>query len=172
VAFPNPAGTLQIWVPTEIQLNCRFPAARVHCLASLTNMKIISRLVLIATLLFITACNPSPNPALTGTWMFTLTPADNPLLVIQAQADLTELGNNVTGTVTLSGTTFSCGNNATMSGVVKGNALTLELTQEQSSVTLTGQANQAFTSASGTYSAATGPCLENMGSGNWSAVLQ
>ncbi|MGA8154293.1 MAG: hypothetical protein WB952_25330 [Terriglobales bacterium] len=134
-------------------------------------MKTLVRTALILVFGFVTGCNPSPNPALSGTWAFTLTPIDSPSEPIQATAVLTQLGDNVTGQVTLTGSNSSCGSTATMTGTVKGNALALQLTQSQSALSFTGQANVAFTSASGTYSATTGTCLQNVGPGNWSAVL-
>lgn len=134
-------------------------------------MKSIVRTILIVALSFVSGCNPSPNPALTGRWIFTLTPLDNPSNVIQATASLTELGNNITGPVTLTGINSSCGNTATMTGTAQGDVLALQLSQSLSALTFKGEANTAFTSAAGTYSASTGPCLQNVGPGSWSAVL-
>jgi len=134
-------------------------------------MKTLARTALLLVLGFITGCNPSPNPALSGTWVFTLTPTEDPSNVIQATASLTQLGTNVTGPVNLTGNGFSCGDTATMTGTVQGNVLVLQLTQEVSSVGFNGTANQAFTSANGTYTVSTGPCLQNLGTGTWTAVL-
>jgi hypothetical protein len=134
-------------------------------------MKILVRVALIVALCFITGCNPSPNPALSGNWVFTLTPTDDPSNIIQANASLTQLGTNVTGPVTLTGNGFTCGTTATMTGTVQGNVLVLQITQSVSSLGLNGTANQAFTSANGTYTVSTGPCLQNAGSGTWSATL-
>jgi len=146
-------------------------APGVNCFTSAPDMKSLVRTALVVALGFVSGCNPSPNPAMTGTWLFTLTPTDSPTNVVQATATLTQLGNNITGQVTLTGNASSCGNTATMTGTVQGNVLALQLTQSLSALTFTGQANTAFTSASGTYSATTGPCLQNAGPGNWSAVL-
>lgn len=114
----------------------------------------------------------SSNPEMTGTWMFALTPTGASSTAIQATANLTQTGSQVGGPASLSGTGISCGTEASFSGTVKGNTLTLQITQVQSAINLTGTANQAFTSASGTYTASSGSCLLNGGTGSWSATLQ
>jgi hypothetical protein len=132
-------------------------------------MKNVARITLVLALSFLSGCNPSPNPAMTGTWLFALTSSGSPSEVIQATANLTQLGNTIIGQVTLSGNGASCGTTASMSGTVKGNNLTLQLVQLQSTIEFTGTANLAFTSASGTYTATAGPCLQDGGGGSWSA---
>jgi hypothetical protein len=139
---------------------------------ALDMQNIIGRITLIAALTFLSGCNPSPNPALTGTWLFTLTSSGSPAEVIQLTANLTQLGNAITGQVTLSGNGAACGTTASMSGTVKGNNLTLQLVQQESTIEFTGTANQAFTSASGTYTATAGTCLQNGSGGSWSATLE
>jgi hypothetical protein len=135
-------------------------------------MKNIAGLALVLALGLVTGCNPSPSPAVTGKWLFVLTPSGSPSNVIQATANLTQLGSQIIGQVTLSENAAACGTTANMSGTVKGNTLTLQLVQLQSTVNFTGTANLAFTSASGTYTATAGPCLQNGGSGSWSAALE
>jgi len=135
-------------------------------------MRNIACVALTTALTFLSGCNPSPNPAMTGTWLFALTSSGSPSEAIQATANLTQLGNTITGQVTLSGNGASCGATASMSGTVKGNNVTLELIQLQSTIEFTGTANLAFTSASGTYTATAGPCLQNGGGGSWSASLE
>ena len=120
----------------------------------------------------LSGCGTSSNPAMTGNWLFVFTPTGSTMSAIQATANLTQVGTNVTGQVSLSGGAASCGSKASMSGTVKGNSLTLQLTQIQSTINLTGTANQAFTSALGDYTAASGSCLLNGGTGSWSAALQ
>jgi hypothetical protein len=134
-------------------------------------MKNIARIALVLAFGFLSGCNPSPNPAMTGTWLFVLTPTGSASEVIQATADLTQLGNQVIGQVSLSENAAACGTTASMTGTVKGNTLTLQLAQLQSAIDFTGTANLAFTSASGTYTATAGSCLQNGGSGSWSASL-
>ena len=135
-------------------------------------MRNIGRLTLILALTLVSGCNPSPNPAMTGTWLFALTSSGSPAELIQLTANLTQLGNTITGSVTLSGNAAACGTTASMSGTVKGNNLTLELIQQQSTIEFTGTANLAFTNASGTYTATGGTCLQNGGGGSWSATLE
>ncbi|HXY16483.1 MAG TPA: hypothetical protein VEI26_18475 [Terriglobales bacterium] len=137
-----------------------------------SGIRIAAGLLLTVAIGFLGGCGTSSNPAMTGTWLFVLTPTGSATSAIQATANLTQVGNNVTGQVSLSSTAGSCGTDASMSGTVKGNALTLQLTQLQSAINLTGAANQAFTSASGTYTAEAGSCLLSGGTGSWSATLQ
>ena len=129
----------------------------------------VVRIALLVVVGFLTACNPASNPAMTGTWIFTLTPTGS-ATALQATANLTQLGVGVSGQATLMGNDTSCGATASMSGAVKGNALTFLLTQSQGTINLTGTANAAFTSAAGTY-AASGTCFESLATGTWSAVL-
>jgi hypothetical protein len=132
----------------------------------------LGRITLLAGLALLNGCGTSSNPAMTGTWLFVFTPTGSSTSAIQATANLTQVGTNVSGQVNLSGGAANCGTEASMSGTVKGNSLTLQLTQLQSSINLTGSANQAFTSASGDYTAVAGSCLLNSGTGSWSAALQ
>jgi len=137
----------------------------------LKDMKNVAPIGLVVALSLLNGCNPASNPAMTGTWTFTLTPAGSLSPAIQATATLTQLGSAVTGQVTFSGSGDSCGTTAKMSGFVTGNALALQLSQSQSAISLMGTANVAFTSASGTYETTTGQCFENAGTGTWSAAL-
>jgi hypothetical protein len=102
----------------------------------------------------------------------TLTPTGSALVALEATANLTQSGDQITGNVSVTGDAPSCGTQALMSGTVKGNTLTLELTQSQSAIDFIGTANLAFTSASGTYTATSGSCLLNGGTGSWSAALE
>jgi hypothetical protein len=138
---------------------------------SLPKFQSVSRVAFIVVLALLSGCGTSSNPAMTGTWLFVFTPTGSSTSAIQATANLTQVGTNVTGQVSL-GVAASCGTEASMSGTVKGNSLTLQLTQIQSSINMTGTANQAFTSALGDYTAAAGSCLLNGGTGSWSAALQ
>ena len=109
---------------------------------------------------------------MTGTWLLALIPNDNPTSAFQLTANLTQVGNQITGTVSLTGDAAACGGSASMSGTLSGNTLTLQLTQTESTIDFTGTANLAFTAASGTYTAAAGSCLQNGGFGSWSAALE
>jgi len=135
------------------------------------DMKNPVRLAFVLILSFASGCNPSPNPEMTGTWLFALTPTGSTSEVIQATANFTQLDNQLTGQVALTANGAACGN-ASVTGTVKGNALAIQIAQEQSIVDFTGTANQAFTSASGTYSTTTWPCFAGGSTGSWTATLQ
>ena len=133
-------------------------------------MKIV-RMVAVVALVYLGGCNPTPSPAMTGTWVFTLSPT-NSFSTVQATANLTQQASAVSGSVSLAGNSGTCSTTATMSGAVSGQNLTFIITQSQSTiVTLSGTANTAFTSASGNYTTTAG-CLQGAGTGTWTAVLQ
>jgi len=134
--------------------------------------QLLNTLLLLVLVTFLSGCGTSSNPAMTGNWLFVFTPTGSATSAIQATANLTQVGTDVTGQVSLSGGAASCGSQASISGTVKGNSLTFQLTQLQSTINLTGTANQAFTSALGSYTAVSGSCLLNGGTGSWSAALQ
>lgn len=138
-------------------------------------MKSIVRFALVLALSFLNGCGSgqTPLPSLTGTWVFTLTPASSPSNVIQATASLTQLNNNVLlGQVTLKGSGTSCGTMAEMTGTLSGNSLILHLTQSPSELILKGTATTALTvNASGTYTASSGQCLQDGGTGTWTGFL-
>jgi hypothetical protein len=139
---------------------------------AVVKVQALSRLVLLIPAILLSGCGTSSNPAMTGNWLFVFTPTGSSTSALQATANLTQAGTNVSGQVSLSGGAASCGNEASMSGTVQGNSLTFHLTQVQSTITLNGTANQAFTSAQGNYTAASGSCLLNGETGSWSAALQ
>jgi hypothetical protein len=60
-------------------------------------MKSIVRIALVLALGFLNGCGSgeTPLPSLTGTWVFTLTPANSPSDVIQATTALTQFNNNL-----------------------------------------------------------------------------
>lgn len=131
-------------------------------------------IALVVVLGFLNGCSSAPPLALAGTWVFTLTPSDASSGVIQATVPLTQFGNSIFGPVTLTGNGTSCGTTAMMSGTVNGDALSLQLTQSQSTLSLTGTATGGpplTYNASGKYTATTGQCLQNGGAGTWSAFL-
>jgi len=135
-------------------------------------MRSAALITLMIALGFLNSCNPATNPAMTGTWLFVLTPTGSASSALQATANLSQVGSQITGQVSLGGNTNSCGSTALMSGTVKGNSLTLEMSQPESAINLIGTANQAFTSASGNYTATAGSCLLDGGTGSWSAAVE
>lgn len=135
-------------------------------------MKDILRIVLIVALGFLNGCGTTTNNTMTGTWTFTLTPTVPPSQAIQVTADLTQINNSFFGPVTLTGDAAACGTMAQMSGTVNGNALSLQITQAQTTITLTGKTNSTLSSSSGTYTATSGQCILSGGTGTWSGFLQ
>lgn len=143
-------------------------------------MRVVRLIVALSGIALLVSCggsssngNGAASANMTGTWVFTMTPTDFSTDMIQATVPLTQAGNSVDGQVTLTpGAGTSCGTGGVMSGMATGNALSLQLTQSQSSLTLTGAANMGFTSASGTYTATAGQCLQNGGTGSWAAIKQ
>jgi len=135
-------------------------------------MKNITRIVLVVALGFLNGCGTTTNNTVTGTWTFTLTPTSPPSQAIQITADLTQINNSFFGQVTLTGNATACGTTAQMSGTVHGNALSLEITQAQTTITLTGKTNSTLSSSSGTFAATSGQCILSGGTGTWSGFLQ
>lgn len=109
---------------------------------------------------------------MSGTWFFALTPIETSSPVLEFTTNLTQIGSQITGQITLTGSAANCGSAASMSGTIMGNALSLQLNQVDSSIDFTGTVNPEFTAASGTYTGAAGSCLLNSGFGSWSAALQ
>jgi hypothetical protein len=136
------------------------------------DMKITARMALVAALGFLYGCGNSSNPAMTGTWLFALMPSDSASPSLELTANLTQSGTQITGQVSLTGNAASCGSSASITGSLSGDTITLQLTQAQSTIDFSGTANPAFTSVSGTYTAAAGSCLQNGGIGSWSAALE
>ena len=128
-----------------------------------------------AALLFLSGCgNSLPQTQLNGTWAFTLTPSGTSN-VIQFTAALTQVNNSLYGPATMTGSAASCSEQAQVSGTVSGNALNLQLTQYSNALDLQGTTTggaPTTTSASGKYAATSGPCIQNGGSGTWTAVLE
>jgi hypothetical protein len=136
------------------------------------NMKKIARMALLVGLGSLSACSNSSNPAMSGSWLFALTPIDTSSPVLQFTSNLTQIGTQFTGQVSLPGSVAACGTEASITGSVMGNSLTFTLNQLDSTINFTGTANVAFTSASGSYTGASNSCLLNSGFGSWSAALQ
>jgi hypothetical protein len=137
-------------------------------------MRSVPPIGLLVVLSCLIGCGSTPLP-LNGTWLFTLTPTDSSAGAIQATVALTEIGNSVFGPVTLTGNGSACGTAAMMSGTISGNALSLQMTQSQTTLNFTGKTSGGApltTYASGKYTATAGACIQNGGTGTWSAFLE
>jgi hypothetical protein len=130
--------------------------------------KVICAVVVLAALLP-AGCGSGSNGAMSGTWAFALATTQNFIL---ATADLKQSGNQVSGPATVTGEPTGCGSNATMTGTVQGNNLILQMAAEGAIITLTGTADQTFTSASGTYEVTSGNCVQNGDTGGWTAHFE
>src|SRR5579864_2890974 len=105
---------------------------RISIMTARVKLQTLSRLVLLIPVILLSGCGTSSNPAMTGNWLFVFTPTGSATSALQATANLTQVGTNVSGQVSLSGGAATCGSEASMSGTVHGNSLTLQLTQLQS----------------------------------------
>jgi hypothetical protein len=136
--------------------------------------KVVWMLWVVGVLLLNGCGNSTTPPQLNGNWAFTLKPSGTSN-VIQFTATLTQVNNSLYGPVTLAGNAASCNEQAQISGSVSGNALNLEVTQYSNALDLQGTTTggaPTTTAASGKYAASSGPCIQNGGSGTWSAVLE
>jgi hypothetical protein len=138
-----------------------------------TNTLLLRSVVLVAVLcsfVFLPACHLLPNSAaMSGPWTFTIRTISG---TIVATTNLTQNGNQFSGTLTLVLNATACGSGAALNGTVQGNNLTFEIVQGPSEALLTGTANQTFTAASGMYNTTSGgDCFQPGDSGNWSAFF-
>jgi len=136
-------------------------------------MKLAIRLALLMSFSLVLGCSNAPPLFLGGTWVFTITPNNSPSAAVQATAVLTQLRNSIFGPVTFVDSSSSC-SAGMMSGTINGDNLSLQLTQSQSTLKLTGAVTGGFPvtySASGKYSATTGGCLQSSSAGTWSGFL-
>jgi len=146
----------------------------VHCRTIAAYMKSGICISLLLLVVFLSGCGSTQPLFLGGTWVFTITPSGSTSEVIQGSATLTQLGNSIFGPVTFSGSGTSCGTQGMMSGTVNGNAVSLHLTQSQNTLSLTGLVTGGpplTYNALGKYTASMGQCLQNGGTGAWSAFL-
>ena len=119
----------------------------------------------------VSACQYPNSAAMTGTWTFTLTSGGSPVII--ATASLSQSGNQISGPVSLNAGNTACGTQATFTGNIQWTSLTLQIVQAQSQAFLNGTTNQAFTSATGTYSTGgAGTCFGSGTYGSWSAFFQ
>jgi hypothetical protein len=137
-------------------------------------MKLAIRLALLLCLGLLLGCSSTPPLFLGGNWVFTITPSNSSSGAFQATAELTQLRNSIFGPVTFTGNGSSCSAPAMISGTVNGDQLSVQLTQSQSTLKLTGVVAggpPVAYNASGKYTATTGDCLQSGGAGTWSGFL-
>ena len=135
-------------------------------------MRTISAILACAVTIAVTSCGGgsmgnTSSSNLTGTWQFT---SDSSVFAIHSTgtAKLQQSGSSVSGELNpLSGT--PCATSAALSGTISGTSLMLQINENGQIVNLTGNVNQQFTSASGTYTAPSGGCT-NGDSGTWSTT--
>jgi hypothetical protein len=133
--------------------------------------RLFCQVLILVLACFISGCQYPNSAAMSGTWAFTLTSASSPVII--ATASLSQSGNQISGPVTLNSGNSSCGTQATITGNIQGTALTLQIVQFQSQAFLNGTTNQAFTSATGTYTTGgAGTCFGSGAFGSWSAFFQ
>lgn len=138
-----------------------------------TNALLLRSIFKVAVLLifvFLPACQLLPSSgAMTGPWTFSINSVSG---TIVATTNLTQNGNQISGQLTLVLNATPCGTVATLTGSLHGNNLTLEIVQGPSEALLNGTTDQAFISASGTYTVASGGgCFQAGDSGTWSAFF-
>src|SRR5215831_16646392 len=141
-----------------------------HC-ASPGNTRLFPLLLILVLAGSIPGCQYPSSAAMSGTWAFTLTSANSPVIIVTTS--LTQSGNQISGPVTLNSGNSACGTQGTITGNIQGNSLTLQIVQFQSQAFLNGTTNQAFTSANGTYTTGgAGTCFGSGTFGSWSAFFQ
>jgi|SRR5579862_16457 len=136
-------------------------------------MKVTIRLAVLMSFGFLLGCSSSPPLFLGGNWVFTITPSNSAAAAFQATGVLTQLGNSLFGPVTLRPTSSTCNAPAMVSGTINGNQLSVQLSQSQSTLNLSGEVTggpPVAYSVSGKYTATTGACLQDGGTGTWSGV--
>jgi len=109
--------------------------------------------------------SPSRAPNFTGTWQFTADSVFN--LTFTGSDALQQSGNSLTGQIALSGS--PCATSASLDGAATGTNVTFQLHLNGQAVNFTGKADAAFSSASGSYTAPSGGCL-NGDRGTWTAT--
>jgi hypothetical protein len=138
-------------------------------------MKNVLRRTFLILLCLLAGCGSTPL-FLAGTWVFKISPTNSSSgAAIQLTVPLTQFNSSIFGTATLSGNGTSCGTVAMMSGTVSGSKLSLQLTQSENTLNLTGTATGGYPltyTASGKYTATTGSCLQNGGGGTWTGFLE
>jgi len=145
--------------------------AAIPCSPNSRNARLFPLVLILGLAGFIPGCQYPSSSAMSGTWAFTLTSANSPVII--ATASLTQSGNQISGPLTLNSGTSACGTQGTITGNIQGTSLTLQIAQFQSQAFLNGTTNQAFTSANGTYTTGgAGTCFGSGAFGSWSAFFQ
>lgn len=135
------------------------------------NGRLCSLVIVLLLACSMLSCQYPSSAAMSGTWAFTLTSANSPVIIVTAS--LTQSGNQISGPVSLNSGNTACGTQGTISGNIQGTSLTLQIVQFQSQAFLNGTSNQAFTSATGTYTTGgAGACFGSGAFGSWSAFFQ
>jgi hypothetical protein len=138
---------------------------------STVNARLLVQALIALVTCFILGCQYPSSSAMSGTWAFTLTSANSPVIIVTAS--LTQKGNQISGPINLNAGNSACGTQGTITGNIQGNSLTLQIVQFQSQAFLNGTTNQAFTSATGTYTTGgAGTCFGSGSFGSWSAFFQ
>jgi len=141
------------------------------CTPSTVNARLLLQAVIVLVTCVIPGCQYPSSSAMSGTWTFTLTSANSPVIIVTAS--LMQKGNQISGPVNLNAGNSACGTQGTVTGNIQGNSLTLQIAQFQSQAFLNGTTNQAFTSATGTYTTGgAGTCFGSGSFGSWSAFFQ
>lgn len=148
-----------------------FRAIIALCTSNSGSGRLFSLLIALVLACSFSSCQYPSSAAMSGTWTFSLTSANSPVII--ATASLTQSGNQISGPVTLNSGNTACGTQGTISGNIQGTSLTLQIVQLQSQAFLNGTTNQAFTSATGTYTTGgAGTCFGSGAFGSWSAFFQ
>lgn len=106
----------------------------------------------------------APPPSLTGNWTFTAASAAFPGVVTTGAGQIVQTGNSFSGTLILTGS--PCSSSGAFNGTLAGTALNATLDENGQAVTFVGTASSDLSSASGTYTAASGGCT-NGDKGTW-----
>src|SRR5215469_9723486 len=145
--------------------------AAILCTPNSRNARLFPLGLILGLAGFIPGCQYPSSAAMTGTWAFTLTSANSPVIIVTAS--LSQSGNQISGPLNLNCGNSACGTQGTITGNIQGTSLTLQIAQFQSQAFLNGTTNQAFTSATGTYTTGgAGSCFGSGNFGSWSAFFQ
>ena len=138
--------------------------------------------VLLASLVFLTACGRSSSPqnsgpSLAGNWQIALTPKDQATFQPRTLSGFAQqAGSNVTGSVSFlipnvtNPSAPPCAGAAPLTGKFDGQNVSLSVNQNGQMLTLTGTSSPNLSSLSGSYTSPAGVC-EPAENGSWTATL-
>jgi uncharacterized protein (TIGR03437 family) len=109
---------------------------------------------------------PIGSSGMTGNWRITASSSMYGI-VSTVTGLITQTGNNLSGTLALSGT--PCATTGALIGTLTGSSLSMDLNENGEHVTLTGTLAANGNSASGTYTASEGGCLQG-DRGTWTGT--